>query len=48
MKKILSCLALFGVLLGCLIVAGCGDPTKPAGPGGARQQSYDSGTGQYK
>lgn len=39
------------IALICFVVfsqTGCGDPTKPAGPGGERQQPYDPKTGQYK
>lgn len=36
------------ICFGASFLAGCGDPTKPAGPGGERQQPYDPKTGQYK
>ena len=45
MSRLLMLVAI-GLLFVTLI--GCGDPQKPAGPGGARMQNYDGGNGQYK
>jgi len=46
MKKFLALLVL-ALVLGTLFLA-CGDPEKPAGPGGFRMQSYSASPGQYK
>ncbi len=47
--------SMFFVLLVCVafVTLGCGDPggtgpTKPAGPGGTRQQPYNPADGTYK
>ena len=47
-RKWLLGLVAFTALAGLVVVTGCGDPEKPAGPGGSRLQPYSSGTGQYK
>ena len=48
MKKFVSCALLCGMLISSMIfLTGCGDPTKAAGRGGTRQQSYGP-DGRYK
>ena len=46
-KKILIVWVISFFILG---LSGCADenPTKPAGPGGGRQQPFDPNTGRYK
>lgn len=48
MKKIKLFLAILVTSSALLVLTGCGDPTKPAGPGGDRQQPYNPKDGTYK
>lgn len=48
MRAIWVTLTLVALALGSIGAGGCGDATKPAGPGGEREQPYNPKDGRYK